>query len=286
MPPPRPPGRDPDRRRIKEAVYTAPAVEVATATTNRPQTFPLSPFYDPESGDVVVSSPPAFAGKITTIYDNPRLSMLFYTPDDSFLLYGRGTIEDDDLEENATYIQSLINHEPHSPKRESVTTTATILESRLGRFLYGWYALRVIVKVTPIAIEPLTSTCGSLPSWPAENIDTDEANAYDRLAFTIVDSDGWPTTRSVSDIQINGATAALDVPFDVAPGQPGCLLCHWHTPALDKLGQRLIRGRCRPADSHVIFEPASSFTMRNKTLIDRIRFVIEGKRRTRTYFAD
>jgi hypothetical protein len=273
----------PDPDRLRRAVHDSAAVEVATATDDRPQTFPLSPFYDPDRGTVVVTSPPAFSGTVEAVREHPRLSLLFYGADDPFLLRGRATVRDHDLEANAEYVGDLLGAEPDSPKTEGFSKTADMLESRLGRFLMGWYALRIVVEVEPWLAEPVGAEAGSMPAWPAQGVDADEAAGYDRLAFTVVD-DGWPTTRTVTDIKVDDDAARLAVPMAVEAGQPACLLCHWHTPGLDRLRQRLFRGRCRPAGDRVVFEPASSATLRNETLLDRLRFVIDGKRRTRAYF--
>lgn len=277
---------DADLERVRQAVYDSPAVEVATADGDRPQTFPLSPFYDQEAETVVVTSPPAFSGKVEAVRDNPKVSLLFYGVDEPFVLHGRGRIRDDDLEANAEYVQDLIQSEPASPKQDGFSKTASFLESRLGRFLFGWYALRIVVEVTPEAIEPVDGRAGRLPPWPEQGIDASEADSYERLAFTAVDSDGRPTTRSVADVVVEDDAALLDVPLAVEDGQPACLLCHWHSPGLDELGQRLLRGRCRQSDDGVEFYPRSSFRMRNETLLDRLKFVVEGKRRTRAYFKE
>lgn len=275
-----------DLDRLRRAVHDSAAVEVATAREERPQTFPLSPFYDPDEGTVVVTSPPAFAGKIDAVREHPQVSLLFYEADEPFLLRGRGTVTASDLEANAEYVGDLIAAEPDSPKTDGFSKTAAMLESRIGRLLFGWYALRVVVEIEPVAIEPVEAAAGTLPAWPTQGVVAEEAASYDRLAFSVVDDEGWPTTRTVADVDLDGDAALLDVPLPVESGQPACLLCHWHTPGLDRLGQRLFRGRCRPADDRVAFEPASSFSMRNDTLLDRLKFVIDGKRRTRAYFRD
>lgn len=265
-------------------MYDSAAVEFATARGDRPRTFPMSPFYDDERGTVVVTSPPAFAGKVAAVRENPRVSLCFYDADEPFVLRGRGTVRDGDLEGNAEYVRTLASAEPASEKRDGFARTASLLESRVGRFLFGWYALRIVVEVRPEAVEPLEGTAGSLSPWPERDVDAEEAAAYERLAFTVVDGSGWPVTRTVSAVEVVGREALLDVPQSIEAGQPACLLCHWHSPGLDELGQRLFRGRCRPSGDRVAFRPGSSHAMRNETLLDRLRFVIEGKLRTREYF--
>ncbi|MFB6207122.1 MAG: pyridoxamine 5'-phosphate oxidase family protein [Haloglomus sp.] len=272
--------------RVQRAVHSSPAAEVATAVGDRPRTYPMSPFYDEGREAVIVTSPPAYAGKVDTVREHPRLSLLFYAADEPFVCYGRGTVRDDDLRANAEYVRDLIRSEPPSPKREGFTKTSSWLDSRLGRFLFGWYALRLVVEVDPLRIEPLeTATAGRLPPWPERGVDAAEAESYDRLALTVVDDEGWPTTRTVRGVERRGEdTVALDVPLDVADGQPACLLCHWHTPDLSKLGQRLFRGRVEATgESRVRFRPSSSTSMRNATLLDRLKFIWNGKRRTRAY---
>lgn len=273
-----------ESERVREAVHQSAAAEVATARDGRPRTFPLSPFYDHGSETVIVTSPPAFAGKIEALRENPRLTLFFYGSEEPFSLRGRATVHDSDLESNAERVRELAESEPPSAKREGFSKTVSLLESRVGRFLFGWYALRIVVEVTPVSIEPADGSSGPLPPWPERGVDADEARAYDRLAFTVVDEDGWPRTRSVADVELRDAEALLDVPTSVTEGQPACLLCHWHTPGLKHLGQRLFRGRCRPAGDRVAFESASSVSMHNETVLDTLRFIVQGKRRTRAYF--
>lgn len=274
-----------DLERLRQAVYDSPAAEVATARGDRPQTFPLSPFYDEDREAVIVTSPPAYAGKVDTVREDPRLSLLFYAADEPFLLHGRGTVRDDDLEANAEYVRELIRSEPPSPKREGFTRTTAWLDSRVARLLFGWYALRLVVEVEPVRIEPVGSAAvAELPPWPGQGVDTEEAASYDRLSLTTVDGDGWPVTRTVTDVAVEGDRARLEVDLPVADGQPACLLCHWHTPDLSKLGQRLFRGRVERAGDRVVFDPGSSMRMRNATTLDRLKFIWEGKRRTRNYF--
>lgn len=278
-------GATPDLRRLRQAVSDSPAAEVATAKGDRPRTFPLTPFYDDDREAVIVTSPPAYAGKVDTVRADPRLSLLFYAADEPVLLYGRGTVRDDDLEANAEYVQELIRAEPPSPKREGFTKTSSWLDSRIGRFLVGWYALRLVVEVEPVRLEPIgPARAADLPPWSEQGVDADEAASYDRLSLTVVDEDGWPVTRTVTDVTMDTDRALLDAELSVTDGQPACLLCHWHTPDLSKLGQRLFRGRVENAGDRVAFDPGSSMRMRNATPLDRLKFIWEGKKRTREYF--
>lgn len=275
-----------DHERLQRAVHDSPAAEVAVARGTRPRTFPLTPFYDEDREAVVVTSPPAFAGKVDAVRENPQVAVRFYAADEPFVLRGRGRVRDDDLEANSEYVQNLIADEPPSPKKDGFTKSGSVLESRIGRFLFGWYALRVVVEIDPVEIVPVDGDSGPMPAWPEQGLDASEAESYDRVTLTAVDADGWPNPRPIRGVDIRGETARLDVSLSVEDGQPACLLAHWHTPGLDKLGQRLFRGRVRADDGQVAFDPASSFSMRNETLLDRLKFIVQGKRRTRAYFAD
>ncbi|MDZ7731115.1 MAG: hypothetical protein U5K37_09620 [Natrialbaceae archaeon] len=143
----------------------------------------------------------------------------------------------------------------------------------------------MVVEIEPTAfsLEEPPVLPSDVPAWPAVGMDSAEAERYDRLVLGVVDEDGNPTSWTVSQCSITDGGARLVAPGrpSIDSGQPACLLCHWHSRELENLGQRLIRGRCRPGDDHLHFEPGSSFTLHNETALDAIRFVIDGKRRTR-----
>jgi hypothetical protein len=119
-------------------------------------------------------------------------------------------------------------------------------------------------------------------------IDATEAATYDRAVATVVDEAGYPRSWPVSSPAVRGGRLRLTPPADVSPadGQPACVLVHWHDDNLSALEQQLVRGRCRTDANGLAFDPASSFRLRNRTPRDRLRFVVDGKRRTRAYFAE
>lgn len=298
-----------ERERVEKQVYASPVVEVATAAARKPVTFPLTPFYDSERETVIVTSAPAYAGKIDHVRAEPEVGVLFYLGDDPFVLRGTATV-DDDLRANAEYVSELIRAEPDTPKREAFRDSALTEQSGLEKFLMDWYRLRIVVEIEPTAIEPLDSaaTTSSPPSWPAVDMSDAEAESYERVVFTAVDEEGYPVPRRVMDLDVRGedaevsrsdpscstfraaksgtAQVALANECSVADGQPACLLLHWHSDDVETLGQRLVRGRCRPTDGGVVFSPGSSFSLRSETALDALRFVLDGKRRTRAYFDD
>ncbi|RMB12909.1 pyridoxamine 5'-phosphate oxidase family protein [Haloplanus aerogenes] len=274
---------------VREAVYRSLTAEFATGVDGRPATVPLTPFYDPTRAVIVVTASPAFAGKAERADADPRVSLLLHGADERLHVTGRTTVRDTDLEANSAVVERLLRDEPPTPKRAAMTAAADFLNTRLGRLLLDWYGLRILIEVEPTAVErmPTGGVETTVPAWPAADVDASEAATYDRIVATVV-QDGWPRSWPLSAPTVRDGRLRLDSPSDVSPtdGQPACVLCHWHDDDLSALEQRLIRGRCRIDGDVVWFDPASSFHLRNRTALDRLRFVVDGKRRTRRYFAD
>jgi hypothetical protein len=296
---------------IRDAVYASLTAEFATVADGRPATVPLTPFFDRERDVVVVTASPAFAGKAARAAAEPHVSLLLHGEDDRLHLTGRATVRDADLAANAARVERLLRDEPPTPKRAAMTAAADRLDTRLGRLLLDWYGLRVLIEVDPHALDPASGTGAgrtvgttdsthgdgeipadattTVPAWPAADVDASEAATYDRAVATVVDEDGWPRSWPLAAPTVRDGRLRLAPPADLSPtaGQPACVLLHWHDDDLSALEQRLVRGRCRAgADGDVRFESASSFHLRNRTALDRLRFVLDGKRRTRAYFAD
>lgn len=273
---------------VREAVYGSLTAEFATTAGGRPATVPLTPFYDRERDTVVVTASPAFAGKAERAAADPRVSLLLHGTDGRLHVTGRATVRDDDLRANAAVVERLLRDEPPTPKRAAMTAAVDFLDTRLGLLLLDWYGLRILIDVESTAVERMpTGGATTVPAWPAADVDGTEAETYDRAVATVV-QDGWPRSWPLSTPTVREGRLRLVPPPDVTPtdGQPACVLCHWHDDDLSALEQRLIRGRCRLDGDAVWFDPASSVHLRNRTPLDRFRFVVDGKRRTRAYFAD
>ena len=274
---------------IRDAVYDSLTAEFATAAGDRPATVPLTPFYDRAREAVVVTAAPAFAGKAERAAAEPRVSLLLHDGSERLHLRGRATVRDDDLEENAAVVERLLRDEPPSPKRAAMTAAADFLNTRLGLLLLDWYGLRILLDIEPTAVERHADrgVGVTVPAWPAADVDASEAATYDRAVATVV-SDGWPRSWPLAAPKVRDGRLRLSPPASVSPtdGQPACVLVHWHDDALTGLEQRVIRGRCRVADGGTWFDPASSTHLRNRSVRDRLRFVADGKRRTRAYFAE
>ena len=274
---------------VRDAVYGSLTAEFATANGDRPATVPLTPFYDRTREVVVVTAAPAFAGKAERAAANPHVSLLLHGDDGRLHLRGRATVRDADLEANAAVVERLLRDEPPSPKRTAMTAAADFLDTRLGLLLLDWYGLRILIDVEPTAVEryPVAGVGTTVPAWPAADVDAGEAATYDRAVATVV-QDGWPRSWPLATPTVRDGRLRLSPPGDVAPsdGQPACVLVHWHDADLSSLEQRMVRGRCRVADDGVWVDPASSVHLRNRRVRDRLRFVVDGKRRTRAYFAD
>jgi len=275
---------------VREAVYGSLTAEFATATDDRPITVPLTPFYDPTREAVVVTAAPAFAGKAKRAAADPRISLLLHDRGGGRLhLRGRATIRDDELEANAAVVERLLRDEPPSPKRAAMTAAADFLNTRLGLLTLDWYGLRILIEVEPTDIEcyPAGGVGVTVPAWPDADVAASEAATYDRAVATVV-SDGWPRSWPLSTPTVRDGRLRLSPPDGVFPsdGQPACVLVHWHDGDLSGLEQRVVRGRCRLGGDDTWFEPASSVHLRNRGIRDRLRFVVDGKRRTQAYFAD
>lgn len=274
---------------VREAVHRSLVGEFTTATDRRPSTVPVTPFYDDDREVVVVSSPPAFAAKAERAVANPTVGLLVDGPDGPLQLTGTASVHDDDLQANARRVQELIDRTPSAEKREPLRESTRRLQTRLGTLLLDWYALRVVIEVDVEAATPVRSASdGPVESLPAGPDDEPELGSFDRTVGTVVDADGRPRTWPLAGTRFDDGSLELQPPPDVSPTdrQPACLLGHWFEPGLETLGQRLVRGRLRKRGDRFGFRPASSFSLRNETALDFLRFVATGKRRTRRYFRD
>lgn len=287
-----PDGSAVDRTRVRRAVSDSIVAEVATARDGRPAVFPLSPFYDDDREAIVVSSPPAYAGKVEHVRENPTVLVNLYDGDERLQIRGEATVRDDDVHANREYVASLIRGEGNDEKRHAFESGGSVLESPLGRLLMDWYALRVVVEIEPTEVlaSPAVEGPPAVSAWGAVGMDGMEADSYERVVFGSVSADG-PEVTPVERVAVEGDVATLTSPalaaVAVEAGAPACLLCHWHSPDVRRLGQRLVRGRCLEADDDVVrFRQASTFSMRQSTPVDLLRSVVRGKRRTGAYFGE
>lgn len=283
-------GRDPesDQQRLRDLVYNSLSCEFASVRHEKPVTFPLTPFYDAERESVIVTSPPAFAGKVQNVKHSPRVSLLLHGPTGVYLLTGDARVRDDDFKANNAYLRRVIEAEPPTHKQEVFEATINRLDSWIGRALMGWYGLRIIVEITPVSLTKVAddSSIRDLPAWTAVEMDCSEAAQYERAVITTAKEDGYPRTWPVRAIRPREDGGLVESAMETTPpdGQPGCLLLHWHDDRLHRLGQRVVRGRFRTDSGAPRFVPGSCSTLRNDGLLDTLRFIIEGKRRTRAYF--
>jgi hypothetical protein len=213
-------------------------------------------------------------------------------------LTGRATVEDDDLEANAAVVEQLLRDEPETPKRAAMLEAIEFMQSRLGLLLLDWYGLRILVEIEPekVVRYPIDTKRSddtpaseeiSVPAWPEADVSASEAAIYDQAIATVVDDTETPQSWPLQKLALREDRLALDPPERLEPedGQPACVLLHWHSEDLSKLEQRLVRGRCHRTAEGLVFEPASSMHLRNRTPLDRLRFIIDGKRRTWAYYS-
>lgn len=279
---------DVDHERLRDLIHRSLTAEFTSIRDGKPVTYPLTPFYDEVTRRVVVSSPPAFAGKIENVRRDPGVAILLNDEDGEYVVVGAGHMRESDPESNAEYVRDLIRDEPETHKRRVFENSVEFIESVIGRRLMGWYGLRVVVEFEPISMTLVadSSSIDQLPAWTAVDMSEDEANSYERAILSFVGDDGYPKMQPVTTLRIRDGSAALepDPTATVADGQPACLLLHWHDDEIKYLGQRVIRGRFRTKGEPPMLVPGSSFTLSVDGALGMIRFIIDGKRRTKAYF--
>ena len=277
-----------DREKLRTIIHGSMSAEFATARGEKPATFPLTPFYDDARGSIVVTSPVAYAAKANAVRKNPRVSLLLHDENGEYLVTGDAQVYDD-IEANATYVRKLTAGEPQTPKREANEEKYEFVDTRVGNALMGWINDRVVIEVDPLTMTRVgkSQSTPAVPAWSAVDMNDSEARQYERAVLTVVGPDGYPVTQPVTSIRLADDAAVVEPqPTPLPPdGQPACLLVHWHDEASIYLGQRVVRGRFSIEDETARLVPASSSTLRNDGLVHTLRFLVEGRRRTRAYFA-
>lgn len=276
-----------DHDRIRALVYSGLTAEFASIKDGKPGLYPITPLYDEDHNLLVVSSPPAFAGKVERVAENPKVGLLLHDDGGEFLVIGKATLRDANPTANAEYVADCMLSEPPSDRRAVHEEAINSLDSLLGRWLMGWYAERVVALIEPQSIEQVGdgTTAERIDAWPAAGMDDREAGRHERALVAIVGDDGYPTIRPLTEVRTDGhaATLAPSPTPTPADGQPACLLCHWTDEGLDSLGQRVVRGRFRTSDGACRFVHGSHFDMRRDGHLDTVRFIVRGKRRARAY---
>ncbi len=274
---------------LRDLIYGSMSGEFATCVGNKPATYPLTPFFDETSGTVVVTSPVAFSKKANAIRRNPRIALLLHDDSGEYLVTGEARVNDD-IGTNAPYVRELNDREPPTPKRLANEEKYDFADTRLGKLIVGWLADRIVIEVTPrwMGLIAGSADTPNIPAWHEVEMDRAEAKRYERATLTVVDEDGYPRIIPVTSVDIDDGVATIEpsLASSVVDGQPACLLFNWHDDASVNLGQRLIRGRFRNTDGALVFVPASSRPLRNDGLLSTARFLIDGRRRTRTYFKE
>ena len=278
----------PGDEQLRDLIHGSMSGEFASSVNGRPATFPLTPFYDEDRGKIVVTSPVAFAKKADTVRKDNRVSLLLHDETGEYLVTGDATVSDD-LESNATYVKSLNDSEPETPKRIANEKKYDFIETRAGGLLVGWLGKRIVIEVEPQAMTRVADPQGrlDLPAWPAVEMEQPEADRFERGVVTVVGHDGYPRIQPVTSIRLDDDAAIVEPspPMPITDGQPACLLFHWHDEASIKLGQRLVRGRSKTMGKAFVIVPGSSSTLRNDGIVDTTRFLLDGKRKTRGYLA-
>lgn len=118
--------------------------EFTTISNNKPVTFPLLFFHDPNSGKFTVTSSILFSKKISHMKKNPKVSLLFSNPEGSsvgkhaILVQGTAHCDDSDLDHGwERFLPQWRKKEPY--------IDAFLAE----REKFGWFWKRIVVQVEP-----------------------------------------------------------------------------------------------------------------------------------------
>lgn len=274
-----------DLDHLRELVHGELLAEFCTLIEGKPALHPVMPLFDPDRGTLLVSSPPAFAGKIENVRENSRVAMLFHDDRGEYLATGDATVHDADPAENGEYVADLLRSEPPSDRRTVNRERMEWLDSFVGSLLMGWYTKRIVVEIEPRSLVRVGATAEieDLPAWDAAGLDEREANRHERATVAVRGGDGYPVVQPVTGLWLREDAAVFEPepPFTPADGQPACLLLHWADERIEHFGQRLVRGHFRISEAAFEFVPASTSTLRRDSLLDRIGFIVRGKLRTR-----
>jgi general stress protein 26 len=118
--------------------------EFTTVKNGKPVTLPLLPFYQPDTGKLVVTSSILFSKKIEHMKKNPKVSMLFSNPEGTksgkhvILVQGTASTDDMDLDHGwEKYLPLWRKKEPY-------------IDAYLNeREKFGWFWKRIAVQVEP-----------------------------------------------------------------------------------------------------------------------------------------
>lgn len=270
-----------DLHHLSALVHGELLAEFCTLSDGKPALYPITPLFDPDRGTLLVGSPPAFAGKIENVRDDPRVAVLLHDDRGEYLLTGDATVRDADPEENTEYIADLLLSEPASDRRRVHRERMEWLDSFVGRLLMGWYKKRVVAEIDPQALVRVGATAAieDVPAWDGAGLDEGEAERHERATVAVRGEDGYPEVQPVTGLRLREDAAVFEPepPVTPADGQPACLLLHWTDEDLERFGQRLVRGRFRIDEDAFEFVPASTFAFRLAGLLDTIKFVVRGK---------
>lgn len=129
---------------VQETFNNYLVCEFTSVKNGKPVTFPLLPFYLPESGKLVVTSSILFSKKIEHMKENSKVSMLFSNPEGAksgkhiVLVQGIATTDDADLDHGwEKYLSHWRKKEPY--------IDAYLAE----REKFGWFWKRINVQVEP-----------------------------------------------------------------------------------------------------------------------------------------
>jgi pyridoxamine 5'-phosphate oxidase-like protein len=242
----------------------------------RPVTWPVEPYYERETGELIVTASIAFPVKAHNAARNPRVAMLFSDPTGSgigaapaVLIQGRAQVS-----EAREWTPHAREHFRQSVLRQPASRT--FVRNALARKLFTFYFQRLNIVVRPeralvwperdFAQMPVEIGALVAPTTAAQPgpLSTQEWNtklaarivAYNSAVVSCVDSSGYPTSARC-DATVEAADRVIRLnalpPSQAAWCGPASVLFHRHDAELEQQYQLQVRGTLEPSrDAHIL----------------------------------
>lgn len=279
------------------------------AKDGTPITWPTLPFYDPASGQFVVTTSIALPQKVFNIRRNSRVALLFSEPRASglanppaVLVQGDAVAPDEivtSIEGSEAGLCMVFQRQPGS---------AIYCSSPLMRKLCDWYYMRLIMTITPrrllwwpqrdfgrapqvLELAPVAARPAVAPGprpafeeWPAL---LRQLAQYPSAVVTGLDAQGYPfSVRCAPQPDAASRTLRLDLPPD-APIQagPAGLLCHSHDDRLWNQTSFGLRGTLARDERGWLIEPHKLIPGIRPDPVALFKFILSCRRNAAEYLA-
>ena len=253
-------------RNLRDAIDAYRTCELATVSRSGvPITWPTVCTVSPDADRIILTTSISFPQKAFNIRRDPRVALLFSDPTGSGrtdlpLVLVRGTATCP--QEIHTGTQGLTEYWRRLAERQP--SSRVYVTNALGRWLFDWYYLRLVITVTPLEV---TRTPWEAPAGPmtAPRIGRSGDGAFARACrelpgfssavLATAGADEPPILQRVR-LQADQAAGGFVVQggLDLASG-PASLLLHRHDDLLSNQRQLGILGALSTSDGRWLFRP-------------------------------